>query len=63
MEPDKQVHPVEPAQPAPSPLDEEAVAQLQAVKDAYEALLLAVMACEADWFLDDRIAYQLRQAA
>jgi hypothetical protein len=63
MEPDKQVQAVQPATPAVPALDEEAAAQLQAVEDAYEALLLAVMACEDDWFLDDRIAFQLRKAA
>jgi hypothetical protein len=63
MEPDKQGQAVQPAKPAVPPLDEAALAQLQAVEDAYESLLLAVMACEEDWFLDDRIAFQLRKAA
>jgi hypothetical protein len=33
----------------------------QDLEDAYEDLLLAVLAGEEDWRLDDRIAYALRR--
>ncbi|HYM51737.1 MAG TPA: hypothetical protein VET65_14350 [Candidatus Limnocylindrales bacterium] len=45
----------------PDPADEQAVERRQRLEDDYEALLLAVMALEEEWLLDDRIAFSLRQ--
>jgi hypothetical protein len=45
----------------PQPLDAEAASRRQALEDIHEELLLEVLALEDEWFLDDRIAYALRQ--
>jgi non-ribosomal peptide synthetase component F len=45
----------------PQPLDAEAVRRRQQLEDVHEELLLTVMALEAEWLLDDRIAFSLRQ--
>lgn len=47
--------------PVPDPLDAEATRWRQELEDIHEELLLAVLALEDEWFLDDRIAYALRQ--
>jgi len=46
---------------APQPLDAEAVRRRQQLEDVHEELLLTVMALEAEWLLDDRIAFSLRR--
>lgn len=46
---------------APQPLDAEAGRRRQQLEDVHEELLLTVMALEAEWLLDDRIAFSLRQ--
>jgi hypothetical protein len=46
---------------APLPLDAEAVRRRQQLEDIHEELLLTVMSLEAEWLLDDRIAFSLRQ--
>ena len=45
----------------PEPLDEAGLRRRQALEDIREELLLAVLALEDEWLLDDRIAYALRQ--
>jgi hypothetical protein len=47
----------------PEPLDEAAAERRQRLEDDHEALLLAVLALEEEWLLDDRIAFALRQRA
>jgi hypothetical protein len=47
----------------PEPLDEEAAERRQRLEDEHEALLLAVLALEEEWVLDDRIAFSLRHKA
>ena len=47
----------------PEPLDEEAAERRRDLEDAYEALLLTVLALEEEWLLDDRIAFSLRHQA
>jgi hypothetical protein len=46
---------------APVPWEPEAAQRRQDLEDAYEDLLLAVLAGEEEWRLDDRIAYALRR--
>jgi hypothetical protein len=45
------------------PLGEEGAERRQQLEDDHEALLLAVLALEEEWLLDDRIAFSLRQRA
>jgi hypothetical protein len=45
----------------PQPPDAEADRRRQHLEDIHEELLLAVLALEEEWLLDDRIAYALRQ--
>jgi hypothetical protein len=45
----------------PEPLDAEAGRRRQELEDVHEELLLAILALEDEWLLDDRIAYSLRQ--
>jgi hypothetical protein len=45
----------------PEPLDAEASRRRQELEDVHEELLLAILALEDEWLLDDRIAYALRQ--
>lgn len=45
----------------PEPLDAAGLRRRQALEDSREELLLAVLALEDEWLLDDRIAYALRQ--
>ena len=45
----------------PEPLDADGVRRRQELEDIHEDLLLAVLALEEEWLLDDRIAYALRQ--
>ncbi len=52
--------PDKPQATAPEPIDPETAQRRQALEDAHEDLLLTVMALEAEWLLDDRIAYALR---
>ena len=45
----------------PAPLDAEAIRCRQELEDVHEELLLAILALEDEWLLDDRIAFALRQ--
>ena len=45
----------------PVPLEAEALRWRQELEDVHEELLLAVLALEDEWLLDDRIAFALRQ--
>jgi hypothetical protein len=45
---------------APQPLDAEGARRRQLLEDIHEELLLTVMALEAEWLLDDRIAFAVR---
>jgi hypothetical protein len=45
----------------PQPLDAEGVQRRRDLEDVHEELLLAVLALEEEWLLDDRIAYAVRQ--
>jgi hypothetical protein len=45
----------------PEPRDAEASRRRQELEDVHEELLLAILALEDEWLLDDRIAYALRQ--
>jgi hypothetical protein len=44
----------------PQPLDAEGMRQRQELEDIHEELLLAILALEEEWLLDDRIAYALK---
>jgi hypothetical protein len=44
----------------PQPLDAEGVRRRQELEDIHEELLLAILALEEEWLLDDRIAYALK---
>ena len=44
----------------PEPLDADGIRRRQELEDIHEDLLLAVLALEEEWLLDDRIAYSLR---
>jgi hypothetical protein len=44
----------------PEPLDAEGIRRRQQLEDIHEDLLLAILALEEEWLLDDRIAYALR---
>jgi hypothetical protein len=44
----------------PQPLDAEGVHRRQQLEDVHEELLLAILALEEEWLLDDRIAYALK---
>jgi hypothetical protein len=44
----------------PQPLDAEAVRRRQELEDIHEELLLAIIALEEEWLLDDRIAFALK---
>jgi hypothetical protein len=45
----------------PEPLDAEALRLRRDLEDIHEELLLAILALEQEWLLDDRIAFSLRQ--
>ena len=45
----------------PAPLSPEDTQRRQELEDSYEDLVLTVLASEAEWLLDDRIAYAVRQ--
>lgn len=45
----------------PEPQDAEGFRRRQELEDNREDLLLAILALEDEWRLDDRIAYALRQ--
>ena len=47
----------------PQPLEDEGGERRQELEDAHEALLLAVLALEEEWLLDDRITFSLRHQA
>ncbi|HYY45945.1 MAG TPA: hypothetical protein VE951_02695 [Candidatus Angelobacter sp.] len=47
--------------PVPEPLDAEGIQRRRELEDVHEELLLAILALEEEWLLDDRIAYALRQ--
>ena len=47
----------------PQPLDDEGAERRQELEDVHEALLLAVLALEEEWLLDDRITFSLRHQA
>jgi hypothetical protein len=44
----------------PRPLEAEEFRLRQSLEDVHEDLLLTVLALEAEWLLDDRIAFSLR---
>lgn len=46
---------------APVPLSAEDTQRRQDLEDAYEDLVLTVLASEAEWLLDDRIAFAVRR--
>jgi hypothetical protein len=41
----------------PQPLDAEGVQRRRELEDIHEELLLSILALEAEWLLDNRIAY------
>ena len=45
----------------PQPLDAEGIERRRELEDIHEELLLSILDLEAEWLLDDRIAYELRQ--
>jgi len=45
----------------PKPLDAEGMRRRQDLEDIHEDLLLMILGLEAEWLLDDRIAFELRQ--
>jgi hypothetical protein len=47
----------------PQPLDAAGVRLRQDLEDIHEELILSILALEAEWLLDDRIAFALRQKA
>ena len=46
---------------APVPVSPEDAQRRQDLEDAYEDLVLTVLASEAEWLLDDRIAFAVRR--
>jgi hypothetical protein len=44
----------------PQPLDADGFRRRQELEDIHEDLVLAILALEEEWLLDDRIAYALK---
>ena len=44
----------------PQPLDADGIRRRQELEDIHEELVLAILALEEEWLLDDRIAYALK---
>jgi hypothetical protein len=44
----------------PQPLDADGIRRRQELEDIHEELVLAILALEDEWLLDDRIAYALK---